>query len=84
MLGRALLFCPPMWRALVSAWCARWRQAKAIVARDIPATREILATYQSIGGVFLYRNDLELVAALRSAMAEGASRVDDSGHRRLG
>lgn len=51
---------------------------KAVVARDIPATREILATYKQISGVFLYREDAELVAALRSAMTAGASQVDDA------
>jgi len=51
---------------------------KAVVARDIPATREILATYKRVDGVFLYRDDAELVEALRSAMAAGASHVDDS------
>jgi GT2 family glycosyltransferase len=54
---------------------------KAVVARDIPATREILATYKRIDGVFLYRDDLELVTALKSAMTQGASRVDDTGAR---
>jgi GT2 family glycosyltransferase len=50
---------------------------KAVVARDIPATREILATYSSVDGVFLYRDDSGVAAALRSAMAAGASHVDD-------
>jgi GT2 family glycosyltransferase len=51
---------------------------KVVVARDIPTTREILATYKTVSGVFLFRNDLELVATLRTAMAVDASRVDDS------
>jgi GT2 family glycosyltransferase len=55
---------------------------KAVVARDIPATREILATYQSATGVYLYRDDVELVAALKSAMTAGASRVDDRAAQR--
>jgi GT2 family glycosyltransferase len=51
---------------------------KAVVARDIPATREILAVYHNVSGVFLFRNDVELVAALKSAMAQGSSRADDA------
>jgi GT2 family glycosyltransferase len=54
---------------------------KVVLARDIPATREILATYQDVGGVFLYRNDAEIVHALKIAMSERQSRVDDQGAR---
>jgi GT2 family glycosyltransferase len=52
---------------------------KVVVARDIPATREILATYGRLTGVFLYANDGELVRTLQLAMAEAGSRVDDQG-----
>lgn len=51
---------------------------KPVVARDIPATREILATYKSTKGIFLYGDDEELVSAVKSAMAAGSSQVDDS------
>jgi GT2 family glycosyltransferase len=52
---------------------------KAICARDIPATREILASYKRYDGIFLYPNDGGLVQTLRLAMAESGSRVDDRG-----
>jgi hypothetical protein len=52
---------------------------KVVVARDIPATREILSTYQQVSGVFLYRDDAKIVSALRSAMNERASQVNDDG-----
>jgi len=52
---------------------------KVVVARDIAATREILATYASYSGVQLYSHDGELVCALRTAMSESVSSVDDSG-----
>jgi GT2 family glycosyltransferase len=51
---------------------------KALVARDIPATREILATYGRYTGVFLYSDDSELETALRKAMNAGGSTVDES------
>ena len=38
---------------------------KVVVARDIPVTREILATYQRVGGVFLYSDDGDLVRAMK-------------------
>jgi GT2 family glycosyltransferase len=60
---------------LVHALAAR----KVVVARDIPATREILSTYQQISGVFLYRDDANIVSALKSAMKERASHVNDDG-----
>lgn len=50
---------------------------KVVVARDIPATREILATYKRYSGVFLYGNDRELERAVRMAMNETRSTVDD-------
>ena len=52
---------------------------KVVVARDIPATREILATYKDVSGVFLYRDDAEIVTALKSAMNERQSEVNDKG-----
>jgi GT2 family glycosyltransferase len=51
---------------------------KVVVARDIPATREILATYRSASGVFLYQDESELAAALRAALQVPNSAVDDS------
>jgi hypothetical protein len=50
---------------------------KVVVARDIPATREILRTYTRYDGVFLYANDDDLVRTVQLAMAESGSRVDD-------
>jgi GT2 family glycosyltransferase len=58
---------------LVHALAAR----KVVVARDIPATREILSTYQRVSGVFLYRNDATIVSALKLAMNERTSQVND-------
>jgi hypothetical protein len=52
---------------------------KVVVARDIPATREILSTYQQVSGVFLYRDDTAIVSALKLAMNEHASQVNDDG-----
>jgi GT2 family glycosyltransferase len=60
---------------LVHALAAR----KVVVARDIPATREILSTYRSASGVFLYAEDKDVVRALGSAMTESASQIDDAG-----
>jgi hypothetical protein len=60
---------------LVHALAAR----KVVVARDIPATREILSTYQRVSGVFLYRDDATLVSVLKLAMNEHASQVNDDG-----
>jgi GT2 family glycosyltransferase len=50
---------------------------KVVVARDIPATREILRTYTTYDGVFLYANDDDLVRTVQLAMAQSGSRVDD-------
>ncbi len=50
---------------------------KVVVARDIPATREILASYKGRSGIFLYANDRDLVATLATAIKEGGSYVDD-------
>lgn len=52
---------------------------KVVVARDIPATREIMGTYKSVEGVFLYADDSELIRALQSAMNASESRVNDDG-----
>jgi GT2 family glycosyltransferase len=60
---------------LVHALAAR----KVVVARDIPATREILSTFQRVSGVFLYRTDANIVSALKLAMNERASQVNDDG-----
>lgn len=51
---------------------------KPIVARNIDATIEILATYKKVHGVYLYDNDTELEKALLSAMKQVSSTVDDS------
>ena len=52
---------------------------KVVVARDIPATREILSTYRHVSGVLLYRDDTDIVAALKRAMNERHSQVNDEG-----
>jgi GT2 family glycosyltransferase len=51
---------------------------RVIVARDIPATREILATYLRCDGVFLYQDEAGLVSSLRQALTVAHSEVDDS------
>jgi GT2 family glycosyltransferase len=60
---------------LVHALAAR----KVVVARDIPATREILATYKDVSGVFLYKDDADIAAALELAMHVHQSQVNDIG-----
>jgi hypothetical protein len=60
---------------LVHALAAR----KVVVARDIPATREILATYKKYRGVFLYSDEGDIVRALKLAMIENSSHVNDEG-----
>ena len=50
---------------------------KVVVARDIPATQEILATYKRYTGIFLYRNDHDLVPTLTTALKESCSFVED-------
>jgi hypothetical protein len=52
---------------------------KVVVARDIPVTREILATYPQVNGVFLYTANSDVVRTLQRAMNESASLVDDDG-----
>lgn len=51
---------------------------KPIVARNIDATNEILATYKKVDGVYLYDNDTEIKQALLSAIKQDSSTVDDS------
>lgn len=51
---------------------------KPVVARDIPATREILATFGNCEGIFLFKRNSDLPAALTAALKCGHSRVDDS------
>jgi hypothetical protein len=48
---------------------------KPVVARDIPATREILATFLTVEGVYLYESDSELPELVRAAVAFGHSTV---------
>lgn len=48
---------------------------KPVVARDIPATREILASFTSVEGVFLYFDDKDLPGKVREAVAFGRSTV---------
>jgi len=48
---------------------------KPVVARDIPATREILATFTSVEGVYLYLSDSELPELVRKAIAFGYSSI---------
>jgi hypothetical protein len=60
---------------LVHALAAR----KVVVARDIPATREILSTYKRVSGVHLYASDKDVARALSLAMTDGASQVNDDG-----
>ncbi|MCW2366813.1 GT2 family glycosyltransferase [Sphingobium sp. B7D2B] len=51
---------------------------KPVVARDIPATREIMASFAAVEGVFVYADDSELPDALSKALSVAHSRVDDS------
>ncbi|HWU01958.1 MAG TPA: glycosyltransferase [Novosphingobium sp.] len=48
---------------------------KPVVARDIAATREILARFDDVSGVYLFRNDEEMAEAVRAARKIGSSRV---------
>jgi GT2 family glycosyltransferase len=52
---------------------------KVVLARDIPATREILATYRTVSGVVLYSDELDLVEKARAALQMTVSQVDDAG-----
>jgi hypothetical protein len=49
-----------------------------VLARDLPATREILQTFKSVKGVFLFESDAEIPQLLERAMAVDRSAVDDS------
>jgi hypothetical protein len=46
---------------------------KPIVARDIPATREIIAQFEGLSGVYLYSDDAELRDAVARAIKTGKS-----------
>jgi GT2 family glycosyltransferase len=46
---------------------------KPIVARDIPATREILAQFKGLSGVYLFSDDAELREAVARAIETGKS-----------
>jgi hypothetical protein len=50
---------------------------KVVVARDIPATREILATYEKYSGIFLYSDNNDIIRALKLAMTADSSEVED-------
>lgn len=50
---------------------------KPVVARDIPPTREILATYADVSGVHLFSANNEIAGLVEQAMAEGESRVSE-------
>lgn len=50
---------------------------KVAVVRDIPATREILASYESVRGVFIYTDDSDLVESMTEALQSGESRIED-------
>lgn len=51
---------------------------KPIVARDIPATREILDTFGAVKGVILFKRNSEIPAAITAAIQARTSSVDDS------
>lgn len=51
---------------------------RPIAARNIPATREILACFKGVEGVHLFENDLEMVDAVLRAIASGRSTVGAS------
>lgn len=48
---------------------------KPIVARDIPATREILRQFEGASGIYLYSNDNELETLLKTALTVRESSV---------
>jgi GT2 family glycosyltransferase len=50
---------------------------KPVVARNIPATQEILSTYGSLTGVHLFDHDLKIISALENAFTTPVSEVDD-------
>ena len=51
---------------------------KPVVARDIPATREILETFRTVSGVYLYCDNDDVVDLITRAVDLGSSTVDDS------
>lgn len=57
---------------------------KPVVARNIPATREILSSFRSYSGVILYEENSELPQRVIEAVQAGASRVDDAGTQTWG
>jgi glycosyltransferase involved in cell wall biosynthesis len=50
---------------------------KPIVARNIEATEEIMETFSSSSGIYLFNDDNELIELVALAMAAGSSQVDD-------
>jgi GT2 family glycosyltransferase/glycosyltransferase involved in cell wall biosynthesis len=50
---------------------------KPVVARRIPATEEILATLDSVEGVFLFDSDADIAVALEQALKCNGSKADD-------
>ena len=50
---------------------------KPIVARNIEATAEIMETFESSSGIYLFNDDSELAELVAVAMAAGSSQVDD-------
>lgn len=51
---------------------------KPIVARDIPATREILDSFASVEGVALYKNNNDVTNIITEMVTLGYSKVDDT------
>jgi len=51
---------------------------KPIVARDIPATREILESFSSVEGVALYKNNDDVTDLIAEMVTVGFSKVDDT------
>lgn len=51
---------------------------RPVVARDIPATKEILATFKGVRGVFLFSNNDEMIAAVGEALRMGESQCMES------
>jgi hypothetical protein len=50
---------------------------KPVVARDIAPTREILATYRSTEGIFLFTDNADIPALVDQAIAAGRSSVQE-------
>ncbi|GEM_PF-873023 len=51
---------------------------KPVVLRDIPPTREILATFRQMSGIFLFNDNREIPALVQQAFAAGMSSVSDA------